>query len=255
MREYMPIQHGQFNDILPSLNVVEYYDKAFKAQQSYLKTLAEEFEIERIAKSCGEKIRDAIYGVCIQKLSEHQKYKPADLMAHLINLYRERLNSYQSLGREDELFNIACKALLPFCKFDEEAFMKAAEDSGVLEGSKEAIKKLGSIRSVLSKKKSEWEMARKEYKPGVFRDNSIVFTGTAGTEEERAFERASAFVSEWRRRASVHSEPITIDCTSIRSYPDTGEASDIKRRWASCFKILEIKSSTSPDSYMARKYQ
>ncbi len=249
----MPIQPGQFDDLMPGLAVVEFYLEARKALTDLEEAKTKNEQARQELAVSGEKIRDAIYTVCLSKLDEHQKADPAALMKHLIAEYRAALST-NHLGKEDTLHHIACKAVLPFCKFDEDAFIKACEESTA--GSKEAEKRYSTTRSQVSTKSKAWEEAIAKYKVGVFKEHSMVFHGLDNTPEQRAWDRASEFVRVWKHRASMHSEEITIECTSIRSYPDKGPAGDVKKRWASCYKLLGLSPARDASAtYMARKFQ
>lgn len=247
MLEYMPFTRGMFNDVLKDLGIVDYYLSIVDAEVTVQKAELKLNECISASQHNGEHIRDEIYDVIVsnkEKAGEDTVSKLKDI----ITRYREAKVKAQPFLL---LHQVASEAHSLFTTFDEEAFLKAANETGLMVGAKEAKTAEASARAALSKAKKALSDARATYKVGIFTKEALVFTLPPEEQEQFSVDRAKSFYSVWLTRAKKHGEPVTIECTSIKSLPEKG---GLRRTWTDAYLKLFPKITRQP-VYAARPYK
>ena len=249
MQEYMPFTPGMFKDVLKTLGIVDYYldilDKEVgvkSAELAYNKAASE-------AQFCGTVVRDDIYAA-VMGSSPKTGAEAVEALKGILSRYREHK---QKASPYALLHQISSEAAALFNKFDEEGFIKACEETGMMQGAKEAKTAEASARTALSKARKALSEARKAYKVGIFTADSPGFSEglTEDQKEQMAVDRAKSFVHVWEHRAIQHSARVTIECTDIKSLPEAG---GIKKTWESNYSKLFGSIKKKPH-YTARIYK
>ncbi|CAB4162150.1 hypothetical protein UFOVP785_15 [uncultured Caudovirales phage] len=246
MQEYMPFTPGMFNDVLKTLGIVDYYldilDKevGVKSAELALNKAAAE------AQFCGTVVRDDIYAAVMADTPK----TGADAIEALKDILKRYREHKQKASPYVLLHQISSEAAALFNKFDEEGFIKACEETGMMQGAKEAKTAEASARAALSKARKALSDARKAYKTGIFTLDSPVFSEglTEDQKEQLAVDRAKSFVHVWEHRAIQHSAKVTIECTDIKSLPDAG---GVKKTWENAYSKLFGSIKKKPH-YIAR---